>query len=110
VKVDQADLLKEVAVFAERARPSARKSSGLTHHLDAFEQSFATAVKHAGRQLISSRGICRAGICASCAFDAIRCRASISCVMKSACARRVTAVARLLECIEMIASAAGFPR
>lgn len=47
--VDQADLIKEVAVFAERA-DIAEEIQRLTSHLDAFEQSCRTG-EHAGRKL-----------------------------------------------------------
>jgi uncharacterized protein (TIGR00255 family) len=47
--VDQSDLIKEVAVFAERA-DIAEEIQRLTSHLDAFEQSCRTG-EHAGRKL-----------------------------------------------------------
>jgi uncharacterized protein (TIGR00255 family) len=47
--VDQADLIKEVAVFAERA-DIAEEIQRLTSHLDAFEQACRTG-EHAGRKL-----------------------------------------------------------
>lgn len=49
LQVNEADLLKEVAVFAERA-DIAEEIQRLTSHLDAFEQSCRTA-EHAGRKL-----------------------------------------------------------
>ena len=49
LQVNQADLLKEVAVFAERA-DIAEVIQRLTTHLDAFEQSCRTG-EHAGRKL-----------------------------------------------------------
>jgi uncharacterized protein (TIGR00255 family) len=49
LQVNQADLLKEVAVFAERADIS-EEIQRLTSHLDAFEQSCRTG-EHAGRKL-----------------------------------------------------------
>jgi len=49
LKVDEADLIKEVAVFAERA-DICEEIQRLTHHLDAFEQSCRTG-EHAGRKL-----------------------------------------------------------
>ena len=49
LQVDQADLIKEVAVFAERADIS-EEIQRLTTHLDAFEQSCRTG-EHAGRKL-----------------------------------------------------------
>lgn len=47
--VDQKDLIKEVAVFAERA-DIAEEIQRLTSHLDAFEQACRTG-EHAGRKL-----------------------------------------------------------
>jgi uncharacterized protein (TIGR00255 family) len=47
--VDKADLIKEVAVFAERADIS-EEIQRLTHHLEAFEQA-CRAGDHAGRKL-----------------------------------------------------------
>lgn len=47
--VDQNDLIKEVAVFAERA-DIAEEIQRLTSHLDAFEQACRTG-EHAGRKL-----------------------------------------------------------
>jgi uncharacterized protein (TIGR00255 family) len=47
--VDQTDLIKEVAVFAERA-DIAEEIQRLTSHLDAFEQACRTG-EHAGRKL-----------------------------------------------------------
>jgi uncharacterized protein (TIGR00255 family) len=47
--VSQPDLIKEVAVFAERA-DIAEEIQRLTSHLDAFEQSCRTG-EHAGRKL-----------------------------------------------------------
>src|SRR6185312_15462705 len=49
LQVNQADLIKEVAVFAERA-DIAEEIQRLTTHLDAFEQSCRTG-EHAGRKL-----------------------------------------------------------
>lgn len=49
LQVSQADLLKEVAVFAERADIS-EEIQRLTSHLDAFEQACRTG-EHAGRKL-----------------------------------------------------------
>jgi uncharacterized protein (TIGR00255 family) len=49
LKVSEVDLIKEVAVFAERA-DIAEEIQRLTHHLDAFEQSCRTG-EHAGRKL-----------------------------------------------------------
>lgn len=49
LKVNEADLIKEVAVFAERA-DIAEEIQRLTHHLEAFEQS-CRAGDHAGRKL-----------------------------------------------------------
>jgi uncharacterized protein (TIGR00255 family) len=49
LKVSEADLLKEVAVFAERA-DIAEEIQRLSHHLDAFEQT-CRAGEHAGRKL-----------------------------------------------------------
>jgi uncharacterized protein (TIGR00255 family) len=49
LQVNQADLIKEVAVFAERA-DIAEEIQRLTSHLDAFEQSCRTS-EHAGRKL-----------------------------------------------------------
>ena len=49
LQVNQADLIKEVAVFAERA-DIAEEIQRLTSHLDAFEQSCRTG-EHAGRKL-----------------------------------------------------------
>jgi len=49
LQVDQGDLIKEVAVFAERA-DIAEEIQRLTSHLDAFEQSCRTG-EHAGRKL-----------------------------------------------------------
>ena len=49
LQVNQADLLKEVAVFAERA-DVAEEIQRLTHHLEAFEQA-ARSDEHAGRKL-----------------------------------------------------------
>jgi len=49
LQVDQKDLIKEVAVFAERA-DIAEEIQRLTSHLDAFEQSCRTG-EHAGRKL-----------------------------------------------------------
>jgi uncharacterized protein (TIGR00255 family) len=49
LQVNQADLIKEVAVFAERADIS-EEIQRLTTHLDAFEQSCRTG-EHAGRKL-----------------------------------------------------------
>jgi uncharacterized protein (TIGR00255 family) len=49
LQVNQADLLKEVAVFAERADIS-EEIQRLTHHLQAFEQA-CRAGEHAGRKL-----------------------------------------------------------
>jgi uncharacterized protein (TIGR00255 family) len=49
LKVNEADVIKEVAVFAERA-DIAEEIQRLTSHLDAFEQSCRTA-EHAGRKL-----------------------------------------------------------
>jgi uncharacterized protein (TIGR00255 family) len=49
LKVGEADLLKEVAVFAERA-DIAEEIQRLTHHLDSFEQS-CRGGEHAGRKL-----------------------------------------------------------
>jgi uncharacterized protein (TIGR00255 family) len=49
LQVNQADLLKEVAVFAERADIS-EEIQRLTSHLDAFEQACKTG-EHAGRKL-----------------------------------------------------------
>jgi uncharacterized protein (TIGR00255 family) len=49
LKVSEVDLIKEVAVFAERA-DIAEEIQRLTHHLDAFEQSCRTS-EHAGRKL-----------------------------------------------------------
>jgi uncharacterized protein (TIGR00255 family) len=49
LQVNQADLIKEVAVFAERA-DIAEEIQRLTTHLEAFEQSCRTG-EHAGRKL-----------------------------------------------------------
>src|SRR4051794_13012642 len=49
LQVNQADLLKEVAVFAERA-DVAEEIQRLTHHLEAFEQA-CRSDEHAGRKL-----------------------------------------------------------
>jgi uncharacterized protein (TIGR00255 family) len=49
LQVNQADLLKEVAVFAERA-DIAEEIQRLTHHLEAFEQA-GRSDEHAGRKL-----------------------------------------------------------
>jgi uncharacterized protein (TIGR00255 family) len=49
LQVDQVDLIKEIAVFAERADIS-EEIQRLTHHLAAFEQSCRTG-EHAGRKL-----------------------------------------------------------
>jgi uncharacterized protein (TIGR00255 family) len=49
LQVNQADLLREVAVFAERADIS-EEIQRLTSHLDAFEQACRTG-EHAGRKL-----------------------------------------------------------
>lgn len=49
LKVSEVDLIKEVAVFAERA-DIAEEIQRLTHHLDAFEQSCRSG-EHAGRKL-----------------------------------------------------------
>src|SRR5437762_9611267 len=48
-KLGEADLMKEIAVFAERADIS-EEIQRLTHHLDAFEQSCRSS-EHAGRKL-----------------------------------------------------------
>ena len=47
-QVNQVDLLKEIAVFAERADIS-EEIQRLTHHLDAFEQACRTS-EHAGKK------------------------------------------------------------
>jgi len=49
LQVNQADLLKEVAVFAERA-DVAEEIQRLTHHLEAFEHA-CRSDEHAGRKL-----------------------------------------------------------
>ena len=49
LKVNEADVIKEVAVFAERA-DIAEEIQRLTSHLDAFEQACRTG-EHAGRKL-----------------------------------------------------------
>jgi uncharacterized protein (TIGR00255 family) len=49
LQVNQADLLKEVAVYAERA-DIAEEIQRLTHHLESFEQA-ARSDEHAGRKL-----------------------------------------------------------
>src|SRR5450432_384619 len=49
LKVNEVDLIKEVAVFAERA-DICEEIQRLTHHLDAFEQA-CRAGEHAGRKL-----------------------------------------------------------
>jgi uncharacterized protein (TIGR00255 family) len=49
LKIGEADLIKEVAVFAERADVS-EEIQRLTHHLLSFEQSCRTG-EHAGRKL-----------------------------------------------------------
>jgi len=49
LKVNEQDLIREVAVFAERADVS-EEIQRLTTHLDAFEQSCRTG-EHAGRKL-----------------------------------------------------------
>ena len=49
LEVSQADLLKEIAVFSERADIS-EEIQRLTHHLESFEQS-CRAGEHAGRKL-----------------------------------------------------------
>jgi uncharacterized protein (TIGR00255 family) len=49
LQLNQADLIREVAVFAERA-DIAEEIQRLTSHLDAFEQSCRTG-EHAGRKL-----------------------------------------------------------
>jgi uncharacterized protein (TIGR00255 family) len=49
LKISETDLLKEVAVYAERADIS-EEIQRLTHHLDSFEQSCRSG-EHAGRKL-----------------------------------------------------------
>ena len=49
LKVNEVDLIKEIAVFAERADIS-EEIQRLTHHLGSFEQSCRTG-EHAGRKL-----------------------------------------------------------
>jgi uncharacterized protein (TIGR00255 family) len=49
LKVNESDLIKEVAVFAERADIS-EEIQRLTHHLESFEQS-CRDTEHAGRKL-----------------------------------------------------------
>jgi uncharacterized protein (TIGR00255 family) len=49
LKVNEVDLIKEVAVFAERA-DICEEIQRLTHHLESFEQSCRTG-EHAGRKL-----------------------------------------------------------
>ncbi|MBV8781360.1 MAG: YicC family protein [Phycisphaerae bacterium] len=49
LQIDQSDLLKEIAVFAERADIS-EEIARLTHHLDAFEHACQSG-EHAGRKL-----------------------------------------------------------
>jgi uncharacterized protein (TIGR00255 family) len=49
LRVNESDLIKEVAVFAERA-DIAEEIQRLTSHLDAFEQSCRSG-EHAGRKL-----------------------------------------------------------
>jgi uncharacterized protein (TIGR00255 family) len=71
LQVNQADLLKEVAVFAERADIS-EEIQRLTTHLDSFEQSCKTA-EHAGRKLdfITQEMLREANTIASKANDAL---------------------------------------
>ena len=70
LNVNQADLLKEVAVFAERADIS-EEIQRLTSHLDSFEHSCRTG-EHAGRKLdfISQEMLREANTIASKANDA----------------------------------------
>jgi uncharacterized protein (TIGR00255 family) len=49
LKVNEVDLIKEVAVFAERA-DIAEEIQRLSHHLDAFEEA-CRKDEHAGRKL-----------------------------------------------------------
>ena len=70
LKVNEADVIKEVAVFAERA-DIAEEIQRLTMHLDSFEQSCRTG-EHAGRKLdfISQEMLREANTIASKANDA----------------------------------------
>ena len=70
LQVNQHDLIREVAVFAERA-DIAEEIQRLTSHLDAFEQSCRTG-EHAGRKLdfISQEMLREANTIASKANDA----------------------------------------
>jgi uncharacterized protein (TIGR00255 family) len=69
--VDKTDLLKEVAVFAERADIS-EEIQRLTHHLEAFEQA-CRGGEHAGRKLdfISQEMLREANTIASKGNDAL---------------------------------------
>ena len=49
LRIDQSDLVKEIAVFAERADIS-EEIARLTHHLESFEHDCKTS-EHAGRKL-----------------------------------------------------------
>jgi uncharacterized protein (TIGR00255 family) len=71
LQVGQADLLKEVAVFAERADIS-EEIQRLTSHLEAFEQA-CTSGEHAGRKLdfIAQEMLREANTIASKANDAV---------------------------------------
>lgn len=71
LQVNQADLLKEVAVFAERADIS-EEIQRLTQHLKAFEQACRTG-EHAGRKLdfITQEMLREANTIASKANDAL---------------------------------------
>jgi uncharacterized protein (TIGR00255 family) len=70
LKVDEVDLIKEVAVFAERA-DICEEIQRLTHHLESFEQA-SRAGEHAGRKLdfISQEMLREANTIASKANDA----------------------------------------
>lgn len=70
LKVGEADLIKEIAVFAERADIS-EEIHRLTHHLEAFEQA-CRGGEHAGRKLdfISQEMLREANTIASKANDA----------------------------------------
>jgi uncharacterized protein (TIGR00255 family) len=71
LKVNEADLIKEVAVFAERA-DICEEIQRLTHHLDAFEQACRHG-EHAGRKLdfITQEMLREANTIASKANDAL---------------------------------------
>jgi uncharacterized protein (TIGR00255 family) len=75
--VDQGDLIKEVAVFSERADIS-EEIQRLTHHLEAFEQA-ARSGEHAGRKLdfITQEMLREANTIASKANDALIARSIV---------------------------------